>query len=327
MVFGSRHHPEAPQISGNFSRSTMGMAAQGKLIGTYRPHVLGADGQPRLQCPISWKGPVLERLVIPTEAECGFQFAGTPVVFASKYSPGRRWYRCGARTQEIPLVAPGVDVLGATYERDHERWQCEPGGETLCVRFHPSAIEHCIQEEAYRFDFDTRYSHRDDFLVNHLFVLAGEIESGMPNGSLFSEGLSMMVIGWLSHHYVIKAPTELKRCGTFSPKQQSRIREFIDTFLDTDLSIEQMAAELKISPYYFSRLFRASFGVSPHRYVLQLRLGRASRMLLRDGQRPIADIALMNGFSSQAHFTSAFKRHMGDSPARWRADRAISAEE
>ena len=42
-------------------------------------------------------------------------------------------------------------------------------------------------------------------------------------------------------------------------------------------------------------------------------------LLLHDGQRTIADIALATGFASQAHFTSVFKRQLGCSPARWRA--------
>lgn len=302
------------------------LAAPRKLIGTYRSQVLGADGLPLLQCPSSWKGPVLERLVIPTQGECGPQFTGMPVVFASKYSPGRRWYRCNGKTQEIPLVAPGVDVLGATYERDYERWECDPGGETLCARFHPSILERYIQEEAHHFDFGARYSHRDDFLVNHLFALAGEIESGMPNGTLFAEGLSLMLVGWLSRHYAAKPSSEVVRSGTLSARQQARIREFVDNFLDSELSVEQMASEIGISSFYFSRLFRGTFGMTPHQYVLQMRIDRASRLLLHaGGERTIADIALATGFASQAHFTAVFKRHRGCSPARWRDDKAFSS--
>lgn len=312
-------HRNARRFERNTTHPAPSMATQRKLIGTYRSQVLGPDGQPLLQCPASWKGPVLERLVIPTTAECGPQFTGMPVVFASQFSPGRRWYRCNGKTQEIPLVAPGVDVLGATYERDHERWECDPGGQTLCTRFHPSVIERYVQEDAPRFDFGAKYSHRDDFLVTHLFALAAELESGLPNGMLFAEGLSLMVVGWLSRHYAVKAPVEPARSGVLSPRQQARIREFIDTFLDSELSVEQMAAEVGISPFYFSRLFRASFGMPPHRYVLQLRIDRASKLLLHDGQRTIADIALATGFASQAHFTSVFKRQLGCSPARWRA--------
>ncbi len=301
------------------------MATQRKLIGTYRAQVVGPDGQPLLQCPDSWKGPVLERLVIPTAAECGPQFTGMPVLFASKYSPGRRWYRCNGRTREVPLVAPGVDILGATYERDYERWECDPGGQTLCVRFHPSVVERYIQEDAHHFDFCAKYSHRDDFLVNHLFSLAGELESGMPNGMLFAEGLSLMIVGWLSRHYSIKPSGEVPRSGVLSARQQARIREYIDTFLEAELTVEQMAAEIGISPFYFSRLFRGSFGVTPHRYVLQMRVDRASRLLLHaGGEMTIADIALATGFASQAHFTSVFKRHVGCSPARWRAGKTGS---
>ncbi len=304
------------------------MAGQRKLIGTYRPQVLGPDGQPLLKSPEGWKGLILERLVIPTSAEFGPQFTGMPVLFASKYSPGRRWYRCCGKTQEVPLIAPGLDLLGATYERDYERWECDPGGETLCVRLHPSIIERYMQEEAFHFDLEPKYSHRDEFLVSTLFSLANEMQMGMPNGTLFAEGISLMIIGWLNHYYTNKKVRELPRVGVMSAARQAMIRELVDTTLDANLSIEQMAAEVGISPFYFLRLFRATFGMTPHKFVLQTRISRASSLLLQtDRQRTIADIALATGFSSQAHLTSVFKRYMGCSPARWRATQNGKPEE
>jgi AraC family transcriptional regulator len=45
-------------------------------------------------------------------------------------------------------------------------------------------------------------------------------------------------------------------------------------------------------------------GVSPHRYVLQRRLDRA-KALLTAGNHPLAEVAVVRGFSSQAHFSSS----------------------
>ena len=74
-----------------------------------------------------------------------------------------------------------------------------------------------------------------------------------------------------------------------------------------------------VSPCYFNRLFRNSFGLPPHQYVLKHRLALA-RDLLKDKRRPIADIAATTGFSAQSHLTRHFKRQFGATPQQWRED-------
>jgi AraC-like DNA-binding protein len=280
---------------------------------------MDADGKPVLQCPMDWKGLPLERLTIPTSGECGPQFSGEPVVFASHFAgPGHRWYRCNGKTQEIPLVAGGMDLLGSTYERDHERWECVPGGETICLRLHTSIVERYLHEDAYHFDLKTQYCHKDSLLFRTIFMLVNEIQYGIPNGNLFAEGLSVAIVGLLNHRYGHQSYRGLSHSKYLSPAQQLKIREFIDGHLDMDLSIERLASEVNISPYHFARLFRETFGMPPHRYVIKVRIERAAHLLQSEQHRTITDIALETGFSSHAHFTSAFKRHMGRTPAFWR---------
>lgn len=288
------------------------------LIGTYRQPVLGADGLPLLRVPADWKGPVVERLAIPTQGECGPQFTGMPVICTSKRAPGRRWYKCCTSVNEIPVPPNGIDTLSSSYERAYERWECEPGYETLCMRLHTSTLERYLQEDGFNFDVETRYAHKDETLARLLFELAGEMQQGMPNGTLFAEGISLAIFGWLRQHYSLKAPPVCVRRGGFSPAQQNRIREFIDTHIGSALSLDAMAAELGMSAFHFLRVFRTSFGMTPHRYVLHSRIERAAHVLRVQPERSITDIALAMGFSSQAHFTLAFRRQIGVTPACWR---------
>jgi AraC family transcriptional regulator len=297
----------------------MASASHRESVGAHSAQILGPDGQPVLRRPSAWKGLLLERKEIPIFAECGPQFSGIPIVVASRHSPGRRWYRCNGKTQEVPMIAPGVDFLGAMYERDHGRWECNPGGETINLQLHPSIIERYLHEDAYHFDLETKYCQKDDFLVDSLFTLADEMQHDMPNGTLYAEGLSLMIIGWLSRHYTSKPRLVAPQERALTNAQQAKVCELVDTHLDTNLSVERMAAEVSISPYHFSRLFRVSFGMPPHRYVMQMRIARAAQLLRTEHQRSISDIALSTGFASQAHLSNAFKCHLGQTPARWRA--------
>lgn len=216
------------------------------------------------------------------------------------------------------MVAPGVDLLGARYERDAGRWECEPGGETITFNLSPAVLERYLHDDAYRFDLATRYAVKDDQLVNSLFNLATELEQSLPNGLLFAEGLSLSIIGWLDTHHRERPERALSRIRTFSEKQKSRIQEYIDSHLDADLSIETLAAQVGINPALFSSLFRATFGSPPHRFVLKTRIANAAILLRARPQRPIADIAFATGFANQGHFSNTFKCFMKQTPLRWR---------
>jgi AraC family transcriptional regulator len=93
--------------------------------------------------------------------------------------------------------------------------------------------------------------------------------------------------------------------------------DYIHTHLDRELSLEQMAAVIHISPTYFASLFKHATGISPHQYVIRQRVKRAKSLLLKT-DLTIADIAFQVGFSSQSHLTQQFKRFTGMTPRQVR---------
>jgi AraC family transcriptional regulator len=95
------------------------------------------------------------------------------------------------------------------------------------------------------------------------------------------------------------------------------IQELIESRLDADLTLQELAAEIGYSRSHFLRMFRATTGMTPHRYVLKRRLERA-RHLLEHVDLNIAEVAIMCGFSSQAHLTLAFRKEYGITPTEYR---------
>ena len=67
-----------------------------------------------------------------------------------------------------------------------------------------------------------------------------------------------------------------------------------------------------------ARRERRHTGVRPHEYLLRRRIERAQELLKQTGVT-LVDIALTVGFQSQAHFTTVFKRFVGDTPYQWRS--------
>jgi AraC-like DNA-binding protein len=76
---------------------------------------------------------------------------------------------------------------------------------------------------------------------------------------------------------------------------------------------------------HFAAQFRASVGMCPHEYLLRQRITRAKALLQDPGQR-LVDVALSVGFQAQPHFTTVFRRYVGESPHRWRLSQSANGD-
>lgn len=84
-----------------------------------------------------------------------------------------------------------------------------------------------------------------------------------------------------------------------------------------DISLQQVAQHCHTSPFHFSRIFKSVLGVSPHQYLLGIRLHQAKR-LLAETRQPVSDIAYDCGFNSLEHFATAYKKQYAISPSGYR---------
>ena len=109
--------------------------------------------------------------------------------------------------------------------------------------------------------------------------------------------------------------------GRLGPTLQRRVVELVAAELSSDLSLTRLAHEAGLSVHHFCRAFKATFGVTPHRYVQDRRLASAISALREDHRRPIADVAAACGFASQSHMTSLMRRRVGTTPRSVRIGR------
>lgn len=99
-----------------------------------------------------------------------------------------------------------------------------------------------------------------------------------------------------------------------------RIHHIMNAILsrpEEEHSIEELAAQAGVTPTHFCRIFKKATGVSPHQYVMKARLNRAQH-LLEQSEASMATIADSLGFTSQSHFTRAFRQFAGETPSDFR---------
>ncbi|GAB4241240.1 MAG: hypothetical protein OHK005_04080 [Candidatus Methylacidiphilales bacterium] len=105
---------------------------------------------------------------------------------------------------------------------------------------------------------------------------------------------------------------------TREPIQVAKARVFIDAHQDEDLSLDQVAAYVHTSTYYFCKLFKKATGLTFTEYLTRVRIEKA-RALLANRQKRISEIAFEVGFQSLSQFNRAFLRICGQSPSQYRA--------
>jgi len=105
--------------------------------------------------------------------------------------------------------------------------------------------------------------------------------------------------------------------GGLAPWAERHCRELMRARLSEDISLDELAAEARLSAFHFARMFKQSVGVPPRIYLTQLRMEKACELLaLTD--LPITDIAFKIGYSSSQVLARVFFKYKHMSPTAYR---------
>ncbi len=100
----------------------------------------------------------------------------------------------------------------------------------------------------------------------------------------------------------------------------SRVLHYLKDNLEQSITLETLADMVHLDKSYLVRRFRNTYGVTPIKMLIQLRMERACD-LITTTDLPISQIASACGYSSAAYFTSEYRRYMGCTPAAHRNKR------
>ena len=240
---------------------------------------------------------------------------------------------------QLTVVLSGTNTMARQLDGRRERGVIRPGDVTIVPRGTASTwtphisspnrtLHMLIQPSMWNWaaqagEFDVAAIQlRGDFaaadpLIHQIgLALWEESRFGAVGAALYTQTLCQTLVMHLLRHYTTLQPRSADLPAFQS--QFSKAREYIETFLAEDITLDTLAALEGLSPYHFARLFREAIGQPPHQYLISRRVERA-KGLLSSSRLSLAQIAIEVGFANQSHLTRHFKRLVGVTPGRFRA--------
>jgi AraC family transcriptional regulator len=231
------------------------------------------------------------------------------------YGDDGQWHRSDYAPGRLGLTAPGraVTLRWRTYSpEDKETLHLYLPGRTLT-----DTATHMWQREVAAEDLPDTLGTDDKLVEATMLAMASAAADGADD--LYAESAALfLAVHLLSRH---REPSA-ERVGPHDPRLRRAI-EYMHENLALRITLADMARAAGLSSFHFVRMFRATMGEPPRKYLTHLRIKAACRHLER-GVTSITDIAYLCGFSSSAHLSTALRRHTGMSPTQYRYNHANS---
>lgn len=182
--------------------------------------------------------------------------------------------------------------------------------------FVSSLAHEVISSDRVEIRFESKMS--DPLVYQICLNLIADLEGDGTSDGFYAGSMATALSAHLLRHYSIRKHQLQEHEDGLSKYKLAQAIEYINEHLsENKLSLASIAAELKISQYYFCRLFKKSTGMTPHQYLIQQRIKRA-KQLLKLPELTVTSIALECGFANQSHLAKYFRLHTGVSPQQFR---------
>ncbi|HEV2737234.1 MAG TPA: helix-turn-helix transcriptional regulator [Candidatus Elarobacter sp.] len=224
---------------------------------------------------------------------------------------GLRWTDAQSGSQDVVLRPGRINITPAGVVR---RAEWSPGAQFV-VSFVDVAKVAARAAPGFSSDeveFRTVTAETDPDLSELVVTLARETKK-----AAFDQSLRELSILLVRRYVTIQARTD-----RLSTEERASIVRLVDSRLDVGCSVERVARAVGYSRTHFARVFKAAFGTSVHRFVIDRRIERAS-ILLAVTDLAIGVVAAEVGFASSAHLASSFASRTGRTPSRYRRESVV----
>jgi len=256
-----------------------------------------------------------KEVVIPaSDDHCMMLNLGTP--FFMHVYPGKRRFEGRIRSGEVAIIPAGSS------------WSCHSEGSDLpamlLLYLRPLFVRSAARELNFSHNeigLTPQIGFRDKHICHVAMSLLHDLNEANVVGRLYADSLATGLAIQLLRRYSSLRDIHIGH-GGMAPHKLREAVALIDHHLFTEeegrVALRTVARAVRMSYFHFSRAFKQSMGMTATNYIAERRIERAKRML-EETEWPISEIALRSGFSSQSHFTTAFRRLAGATPKAFRA--------
>jgi AraC family transcriptional regulator len=151
--------------------------------------------------------------------------------------------------------------------------------------------------------------------LNIAQMITAELTGMLPPNELYLDSLLTVFGVHLLRTYTSCNRQTASPKGGLSPVGARRVREYLNENFVRKIMVAELASVAGVSPNHFIVGFARTFGMPPHRYLINLRLDLADKLLV-GGEFAIAEVAYLAGFSDQSHLAATMKKYRGRTPTR-----------
>jgi len=182
--------------------------------------------------------------------------------------------------------------------------------------FDPSALAISSECDIADMQLAPKLFFEDCALWDTALKLTVLIENAGSENQLYIEALGVVLAHELLRLNAGTPRIEPQLRGGLAAWQQRTVVAYVEEHLDEPISLATLAQLVRLSPHYFCRAFKQSFGMPPHRFHTSRRIERA-KILLAKPAPSVTDIGFTVGFSQTSSFTAAFRRATGTTPTAY----------
>lgn len=195
--------------------------------------------------------------------------------------------------------------------------------ENVVIAISPEALSELAMHEFDLADIELEppaFGTVDLWALNIAQRISAELTGKAPPNELYLDSLITLFGIHLLRTYTSRKKPSASIKGGLSSGSARRVREYLSEHFTRKVHIAELASIAGVSPNHFIIRFARTFGMPPHRYLINLRLDFAEKLLV-DGDFAIAEVAYMAGFSDQSHLAATMKKYRGKTPTELRFGR------
>ena len=239
-----------------------------------------------------------------------FQNPGSEVTWRldGKQALAKEW-KTTTTSHEMVILPPGCEFTA----------RCRGSGQGLWLFIDPESVvgDHRVEVLAKKPSVDGSWV-KDRLAWMILSEIRKECANGFPRGPMFLENAAAVFVSQLGYVLYDAAP-RVEPSRALSDAKLAMVIEYVETNLHRNITLTELANLVDLTPRYFCAAFKEATGRPPHQFQIERRIERA-KALLHQPELSLIDIALTVGFSSQSHLNDYFRRIVGVTPARYRAE-------